>query len=406
MKVYDENALPAAKTQKTIHQRNKSSPALSSLSQAGGLKLAAKRTAFGDLSNTANLLRPSKDDSTIGSKNDLRLKENLPPIQEKRSTNLQKPAQRPASVTGLRSLLNNTVNPVSHTTVKQPLAEAKQQHPQPTHLPLQARTITNKKSTAVFKDSEQPKRPLPEPPQTVLESTSVVPVAPVHRELPPNPSNLMTSEQDMERKPSHTESQYSDAPDVQEDPIASSSAETISEAALPTSDGIYIDEQGEVQVYDYRIQNEYQDETDERAEAAPVISSENYYATRVPLSDCGSTVKTNGAFAETASRQKLPPVSEPEEYWDEDEQVEAYDEDGYVTARSYKSRGDNTGGATTVMFPKQTQKEKKEIALATQLIEGSKTVEELEDEAWDTTMVAEYGDEIFQYMKDLEVRVL
>ena len=41
--------------------------------------------------------------------------------------------------------------------------------------------------------------------------------------------------------------------------------------------------------------------------------------------------------------------------------------------------------------------------MAKEIIEGSKTIEELEDEAWDTTMVAEYGDEIFDYMRNLEV---
>ena len=31
------------------------------------------------------------------------------------------------------------------------------------------------------------------------------------------------------------------------------------------------------------------------------------------------------------------------------------------------------------------------------------TEEELEEEAWDVSMVAEYGDEIFAYMRELEV---
>lgn len=46
---------------------------------------------------------------------------------------------------------------------------------------------------------------------------------------------------------------------------------------------------------------------------------------------------------------------------------------------------------------------KKEIAAATELVESSRTQEEIEDEAWDTSMVAEYGDEIFAYMRELEV---
>jgi hypothetical protein len=98
-----------------------------------------------------------------------------------------------------------------------------------------------------------------------------------------------------------------------------------------------------------------------------------------------------------------PLVSEPEEYW-EDEEEEIYDEQGYATAHSYPSRGDNTtGGATTVLFPKVTNKVKSELAAAKAFVESSRTVEEIEDEQWDTSMVAEYGDEIFAYMRELEV---
>lgn len=99
-----------------------------------------------------------------------------------------------------------------------------------------------------------------------------------------------------------------------------------------------------------------------------------------------------------------PLASEPEEYWEEDEEEEIYDEQGYTTAHSYRSRGENTtGGATTVLFPKVTNKAKKELAEAKAIVESARTPEEIEDEAWDTSMVAEYGDEIFAYMRELEV---
>ena len=55
------------------------------------------------------------------------------------------------------------------------------------------------------------------------------------------------------------------------------------------------------------------------------------------------------------------------------------------------------------MFPKVNKEVKKELAAAKALVESTRTPDETEDEAWDTTMVAEYGDEIFQYMKELEV---
>jgi hypothetical protein len=114
--------------------------------------------------------------------------------------------------------------------------------------------------------------------------------------------------------------------------------------------------------------------------------------------------------------ENIPPLSphhsyiqqriEQEEYWDEEDD-ENYDEEGYVTARSFRSRGDNTtSGATTVLFPQMNQRARKEIAAAKQLVEATRSPEEVEDESYDTSMVAEYGEEIFDYMKQLEVKML
>ena len=98
-------------------------------------------------------------------------------------------------------------------------------------------------------------------------------------------------------------------------------------------------------------------------------------------------------------------MSEIEEYWDEDE--EFYDDQGYTTAHSYRSAGDNTtgtGGATTVILPKVTARVQKELDAAKAIVASSITQEEIDEEAWDVSMVAEYGEEIYEYMKDLEVR--
>ena len=376
----------------------------------GEPKIAAKRTAFGDLSNTSNILRPSKDDSVIGAKGDFRLKENLPPIQEKKSAAFQKPAQRPLSVSGLKNLLHNVTNPAPQPVVKRPFGEIQQKVSQPAVVqPLPTRQITTKRSTTVFKDNEHLLRPLPENPidQTKKPLPSAAPVAPVHRELPPKPSIqqshvVAVHEQKLRRAPS----KYMDAPENRGEQPSVSIQTTSETETLPISDGIYIDDRGDVQVYDFPeivepfVPAEYK-------EIAKPIPSVHHYSTKIPLSDEGPTGKSNSIQTETVQRQKLAPVSEPEEYWEEEDAAEIYDEEGYVTARSFRSRGENTtGGATTVLFPKQSQKAKREIALAKELIEGSKTAEELEDEAWDTTMVAEYGDEIFGYMKDLEVWTL
>jgi hypothetical protein len=97
---------------------------------------------------------------------------------------------------------------------------------------------------------------------------------------------------------------------------------------------------------------------------------------------------------------------EQEEYWDEEEDDEYYDADGYTTARSLRSRGDNTtGGVTLVLAPRVTKKTERELEAAKIFVEANRSAEDVEDEQWDTSMVAEYGDEIFEYMHSLEERM-
>lgn len=95
-----------------------------------------------------------------------------------------------------------------------------------------------------------------------------------------------------------------------------------------------------------------------------------------------------------------------EEYLEEEEEDEYYDGDGYTTARSLRSRGDNTtGGVTLVLAPRITNKTQRELDAARIFVEANRTPEDVEDEQWDTSMVAEYGDEIFEYMHALEERM-
>jgi G2/mitotic-specific cyclin 3/4 len=95
-----------------------------------------------------------------------------------------------------------------------------------------------------------------------------------------------------------------------------------------------------------------------------------------------------------------------EEYWDEEDEEEYYDADGYTTARSLRSRGDNTtGGVTLVLVPRVTAKTQRELEAAKQFVELHRSPEDVEDEQWDTSMVAEYGDEIFEYMHSLEEKM-
>ena len=401
----DENVIPTAGTQKTLHQRNKSSPALSTMHQAGGLKLAAKRTAFGDVSNTANLSRPSKDDSAIGAKGEYSIPEKMIPTQQdKKPSSFLRPAQRPLSVSGLKGLLNNVTNSTSLPSVKQPSVDIQQPLQQGSQV-ANTRKLVTKKSTAVFKDvvASQPQHSAPEVQKPLPPTTA--PIAPVHRELQPR---QQPKEFDESRGPQHKlqpiQSKQAGEIVIQEPAEAPSAAHASSEEpAVLRSDGVYINEHGQVQFYGLEESIGHVDGLQPSDKGVPLavdVLNQSEYAGQDQVLDAYPAK----SHPELHRRPILAPVSEPEEYWD-DEGEEIYDEEGYVTARSFKSRGENTtGGATTVLFPKVNQKTRKEIACAKELIERSKTTEDLEEEAWDTTMVAEYGEEIFQYMKDLEVR--
>ena len=403
----DENVIPTAGAQKTLHQRNKSSPALSTIHQVGGLKLAAKRTAFGDVSNTANAARPSKDDSAIGAKGEYSaLEKAITTQQEKKASSFLRPAQRPLSVSGLKGLLNNVASSTNLPTVKQPLVDIEQplQHTSQT---ANSRKLVTKKSTAVFKDAllTQPQLSAPEV-QKTLPTTA--PAAPMHRELQPRQQlNEYSDSREPQLKPQpqpHPTQNKQTGPHVAQDAaeVLSTAQTSSEEPAVLRSDGIYIDEHGQVQFYGLEESIEHV-EVLQPSDKGTLFPVERQKQIGELGPDHVPDAHLAKAYPEPQRKVTLAPVSEPEEYWD-DEGEEAYDEDGYATARSFKSRGENTtGGATTVLFPKLNQKTRKELAAAKELIEGSKTAEELEDEAWDTTMVAEYGDEIFQYMKDLEV---
>ncbi|KAL8767003.1 MAG: hypothetical protein Q9209_006357 [Squamulea sp. 1 TL-2023] len=406
MRVYgDENVMPGQGAQKTIHQRNKSSPALSTLAQTGGLKAAAKRTAFGDLSNAANIPQPSKDDMAIPLKGYSTIAEKPSAIvpQEKKSAALLRPAQRPLSVSGLKNLLHNVSGVSSQASFQQPLGVS-----QPIQAAIQqanTKKLATKKSTTVFKDTT-----FSNPDRSKAAVINIpppsAPLPPVHRQL--SSVQHPQLEQLLEEKPSIDNALCALGEDKKPAHGVDEPSNVLpsSDAAAPIrSDGIYIDNDGEVRQYVFG-------DDAETAEDQAALQIEEHAIPKEIARQC-NVDKLNQIphtlhdhiQAEEAAPHKFAPVSELEECWDEEE--ENYEEEGYVTARSFKSRGDTTtNGATTVLFPKVNQKTRRELAAAKQLIESTRTAEEIDDETWDTSMVAEYGEEIFGYMRDLEIKML
>lgn len=101
----------------------------------------------------------------------------------------------------------------------------------------------------------------------------------------------------------------------------------------------------------------------------------------------------------------LDPLLELDEHVTKEQYPVHFEDDGYTTARSFRSKGDYTTGSTTVVLaPRVTERVEREIAAAKQVMLDTKATDEIEeDESWDTSMVAEYGDDIFEYMHQLEV---
>lgn len=94
-----------------------------------------------------------------------------------------------------------------------------------------------------------------------------------------------------------------------------------------------------------------------------------------------------------------PAAAPLESLSDEDEFYGDEDDTQYTSARPNHA-GDNTTGVTAqLLYPRFTNADKRE------LLEASKGLTDIdEDDRWDITMVAEYGDDIFEYMRELEVR--
>jgi G2/mitotic-specific cyclin 3/4 len=316
----------------------------------GGLKAAAKRTAFGDVSNTAKALNTTHDDSAIPGKPTHH--ELVKPVatQEKPAA-LLRPAQRPVNINGAKQAL--------HPVEQAPVAPL----PKPAQGAQNKRTLT-KKAPAIYKDAaaEDIHQPLSSKPSTSGASTTQ---SHVPRQAKSQPE--VKSEQPVLRS---TENKQ-----VSKDEQSSAGAK------LSNADNTIYHDASQLALPLAELVNE--------AHARGIAEEE----------------QAKQALADQQKAQRLLPAqsAEPEEYWEEDS-AEVYDEQGYTTAHSYRSRGENTtGGATTVILPKVTNKIKKEIDEAKILVESSRTPEDIEDEMWDTSMVAEYGDEIFSYMRELEV---
>ncbi|KAI5806961.1 cyclin-like protein [Geopyxis carbonaria] len=277
----------------------------------GGLKAAARRTVFGDVSNKYN--QGGDENAKVGIT-----------VQEKKTTAISKPAQRAGST---RTTTSTEVNGVAKPS------GISQTGP---------RRITRK--TAVFEDNKRPspKRVSPKrsSPKVSRNAVSKKEIAGGFR------SKRATGPID----PIHTRVKQQ-----QDEPVYSDQQPHL-------FDGNYIvDDDEDVDVDDYEDVSDGEDEekVDENAR----------FGTEVEI------------------------VSDAE--------TEGCEDDTDFNAPRTRG-GDNTTGITAqVMVPKWTTKTRKQLSkLKDQFVTYD------EEEEGDISMVAEYGDEIFEYMRELEIKLL
>jgi G2/mitotic-specific cyclin 3/4 len=309
----------------------------------GGIKAAAtKRTVFADVSNTTRQVM-SKDDIQVLGKKDNNAQKDSAAVSVKE---LAKPGAllRPA-----QRPLANVTSKTNVLVASDPVASSV-----PKHIVLDAgqqttnlRKIISKKSTAVFKETHA---------EAAIEYAALAPL-PSHQPLSTQPSSF-------------PELDRASAP-------AQELTATVSDAVIVREEHGYFDTQHIAAQIEAEEQDEYVNALEEQAR---IIEQER-----------------NEEIAQSLDR---------EQYWDEEDEEDYYEGDGYTTVRSLRSRGDNTtGGVTLVLAPRVTTKTQRELEAARIVVEAARTDEDVEDEQWDTSMVAEYGDEIFEYMHALEERM-
>lgn len=312
LRVHDENVPIANQLPgKTIHQRNKSTPALSGLMQYAASRGVVKRTAFADLSNTARV-QPAQDDSAINGKIVVNMQDFKQPAA------LLKPAQRALAA----KPSNQQLTAASVTTSSVPVKAAAAVTTASQGQAAVPRKIAPKRSASVLKDA----------------ATTVVSV------------ETVTTEQEQDVVP------------------ARSATSTTQSTALPELDAI----------------------TEEAVSAAGPVQP-------VDAPVASNAVEEHYILALEHQAQAVDVLARNDTIQDEDEEEFHQDE----CTRNMTTGG--VTGTTVVLAPRYTKKVQQELLEARTAVEGSRTEEEVEDEQWDTSMVAEYGDEIFEYMRELEV---
>ena len=379
---------------KTLHQRTKSTPAFSSLLQAGAVK-AANKKVLGEVNANIRIAQPAKDDSEVGKASPGKIS-TQEPVKSSVTATFARPATRPLAPKA--SSAQNVPTTTAAAITKQ--TSATQMSVTETE-PVEK--VLAKKVTKVLKDvqliqgvdakrpetsvvvrqiSTAPKQPL----QPVIPVQAVVPnpVQPVHKapSQPTVPVPTVAQVQPMLEKPAlngvavqHQEVRKTESVPLRDEPAARPQVKPANVAISHLPPG-------------FHSEQEYM----------------GYLGYHTQLQLQQNVQNMNGMpAAHGASQYLINNQPTAEHFYDIEEEYDV--DDGYTTARSFGLHGESTGGVTTVLAPKYTDGIKAELQEAKKYVEWTRSAEDIEDEQWDTSMVAEYGDEIFEYMRDLESRM-
>ena len=390
----DENALPATQQQKTLHSRHKSQPVLKAGFTTAGPQKLGPRKAFGDVSNANNVIvnRSFKE--------------------ERAAKDAAKAEQWQREKAALEQLLAR-----AHAACP-PIQKQQDSMALKSVVSNPAIKSTNKFSGPAPVSKPAPEIIRPQPVKAVRKSRTTV-----FQEKPAQQASPVVLQQDLEFprvRPAHIlkRDQYVPPaqPVVNRQPVLEPSVKLVEECEgvslqsieeeVSRPDAIYTYTE-ELSVIQEPPKPSIQPIDQESFEPAVEYLSELISKGEEPVPSVLREIDVHVPFAEELEGIPLSATTAPlpEEYWDEEED-EVYAEDGYVTARSFKSLGDNvTGNATRTLYPHVDQGVKRELAAAKLHVEASRDPEEEYEDRWDTSMVSEYNEEIFEYMRGLEQRM-
>ncbi|KAK6834561.1 hypothetical protein PG987_009255 [Apiospora arundinis] len=393
----DPNIAKQQQQQQSLHQRYKSTGNLLQ-PVTGSLQAAAKRTAFADRSNTVRAILP--DEPKLAAKprasvltmpstasaatastaiapsqeNQVRARATKNNIKE---VAFARPAQRPFSKSGLSSLPS-----VGNDHYIMPLKQGATSQ-LPSQAPARA-AAPKRASASIYHDSF----PRPSTSGGEVKSSNLEALQGLVIPSPEPDSASAVQQEAAPRQPRHHQSQ----PALKTAQQASNRTWVSYPEENERTETPYLDAVEELPQEDHRA-HQYQEEGSPRRAAGSIGPS------------VGS-VEVDANYLLSHHN----PAPEVIEISDDDDEEEFYDDQGFTTASSFRNNDPtrtSTGFEMTVMFPpKLGKKGQSELENAKEVVESKRTIEEIEEDQWDISMVAEYGDEIFEYMREMEIKLL